>query len=128
MLGLYVSDHPLLGIEHVLAAAADCSLASLTGEERRGRSDRDRRRHPVHGHPQDDQTRRLPGRPRRSRTSRASVEVLFFPAAYQVCGVHLAEDAVLLIRARLDKREDVPRLIAMEVSVPDVSPRGRVAR
>ena len=31
MLGLYVSDHPLLGVEHVLAAATDCSLAQLVG-------------------------------------------------------------------------------------------------
>jgi len=29
MLGLYVSDHPLLGVEHVLAAASDQSVASL---------------------------------------------------------------------------------------------------
>ena len=42
--------------------------------------------------------------------------------------MHLAEDAVLLVRARIDKREDVPRLIALDVSVPDVSegPRGPV--
>jgi DNA polymerase-3 subunit alpha len=35
MLGLYVSDHPLFGVEHVLAAATDCSIASLTGSEER---------------------------------------------------------------------------------------------
>ena len=29
MLGLYVSDHPLLGVEHILAAAADTSIATL---------------------------------------------------------------------------------------------------
>src|SRR5580700_3788590 len=29
MLGLYVSDHPLLGVEHVLAVATDCSVAQL---------------------------------------------------------------------------------------------------
>ncbi|MGH3304255.1 MAG: DNA polymerase III subunit alpha, partial [Streptosporangiaceae bacterium] len=29
MLGLYVSDHPLLGVEHILAAATDCSLSLL---------------------------------------------------------------------------------------------------
>src|SRR5580700_6288064 len=29
MLGLYVSDHPLLGIEHVLAVSTDCSVAQL---------------------------------------------------------------------------------------------------
>ncbi len=36
MLGLYVSDHPLSGLEHVLAAAADVSLATLNADlERR---------------------------------------------------------------------------------------------
>src|SRR4051794_5498898 len=35
MLGLYVSDHPLFGIEHVLASAVECSIASLTGSEER---------------------------------------------------------------------------------------------
>src|SRR3954452_8982037 len=34
MLGLYVSDHPLFGIEHVLAAAVDCSVSALTGDEK----------------------------------------------------------------------------------------------
>src|SRR6266571_9018819 len=31
MLGLYVSDHPLLGLEHIVAAATDCSVAQLVG-------------------------------------------------------------------------------------------------
>jgi DNA polymerase III subunit alpha len=57
-----------------------------------------------------------------------AVEVLFFPVTYQECGVLLAEDAVVLVRARIDKREDVPRLIALEVTVPDITegPRGPV--
>ncbi|MDQ2755211.1 MAG: DNA polymerase III subunit alpha, partial [Actinomycetota bacterium] len=33
MLGLYVSDHPLLGIEHLLAQHADTSIAALTGDD-----------------------------------------------------------------------------------------------
>ena len=43
MLGLYVSDHPLFGVEHVLAAAADCSIAvadRLRGPRRRLASSR----------------------------------------------------------------------------------------
>src|SRR5690606_8377675 len=37
MLGLYVSDHPLFGLEHVLANLADCSLASLVdGDHQNG--------------------------------------------------------------------------------------------
>ena len=35
MLGLYVSDHPLLGVEHVLASAADTSIANLLADESR---------------------------------------------------------------------------------------------
>src|SRR6476659_11343590 len=38
MLGLYVSDHPLTGLEHVLANAADCTIGQLlTDESRRDR-------------------------------------------------------------------------------------------
>ena len=38
MLGLYVSDHPLTGLEHVLADAADCTIGQLlTDEDRAGR-------------------------------------------------------------------------------------------
>ncbi|HYO86665.1 MAG TPA: DNA polymerase III subunit alpha [Dermatophilaceae bacterium] len=33
MLGLYVSDHPLLGIEHILAIHADTSIATLLVED-----------------------------------------------------------------------------------------------
>jgi DNA polymerase-3 subunit alpha len=35
MLGLYVSDHPLFGVEHLLARAADCSISALTGDDGR---------------------------------------------------------------------------------------------
>src|SRR5579862_6811814 len=45
MLGLYVSDHPLLGLEPVLAAVTDCSVAELIGSaeedsQRASRGDR----------------------------------------------------------------------------------------
>jgi DNA polymerase III subunit alpha len=127
MLGLYVSDHPLFGIEHVLAAAVDCSVASLTADEKADGAIL------TIGGILSTVTRKV------TKTGNAwalatledlegSIEVLFFPAAYQVCGIHLAEDAVLLVRGRLDKTEDMPRMIAMEVQVPDVSeaPRGPV--
>src|SRR5699024_9156036 len=35
MLGLYVSDHPLFGLEHVLQRAADTSIATLLTDESR---------------------------------------------------------------------------------------------
>jgi DNA polymerase III subunit alpha len=127
MLGLYVSDHPLFGIEHVLAAAVDCSVAALTGDEKSDQSI------VTVGGILSSLVRKVTkkGDPWAVATLEdleGAIEVMFFPSAYQLCGIHLAEDAVLLVRGRLDKREDVPRLMAMEVSVPDVSeaPRGPV--
>jgi DNA polymerase III subunit alpha len=127
MLGLYVSDHPLFGIEHVLAAAVDCPVSALTGEEKAdgailtigGILSSLVRKVTKKGDPWAVAT---------LEDLEGAIEVMFFPSAYQLCGVHLAEDAVLLIRGRLDKREDVPRMMAMDVSVPDVSeqPRGPV--
>ena len=36
-----------------------------------------------------------------------AIEVMFFPSAYQLCSTVLAEDAVVFVNGRLDKREDV---------------------
>jgi DNA polymerase III subunit alpha len=128
MLGLYVSDHPLLGIEHVIAAAVDCPVSALSAEDRADGSV------VTVGGILSTVTRKMTKRGDSWATAtledlEGAIEVLFFPACYQVAGVHLAEDAVLLIRARLDKREDAPRLIALDVTVPDVSegPRGPVS-
>jgi len=127
MLGLYVSDHPLLGIEHVLVAAVDCPVSALAAEDRSDGAI------VTVGGILSTVTRKMTKRGDSWATAvledlEGAIEVLFFPKAYEECGVHLAEDAVLLIRGRLDKREDVPRLIAMEVKAPDVSqgPRGPV--
>ncbi|MDQ1710056.1 MAG: polymerase subunit alpha, partial [Frankiaceae bacterium] len=57
-----------------------------------------------------------------------AIEVMFFPQAYLACATQLTEDAVVCVKGRLDKREDIPKLIAMELRVPDISqgPRGPV--
>jgi DNA polymerase-3 subunit alpha len=127
MLGLYVSDHPLLGVEHVLAAAVDCPISAMAGD------DKPEGAILTVGGILSTVTRKMTKRGDSWATAmledlEGAVEVLFFPKAYEECGLHLAEDAVLLVRGRLDKREEVPRLIAMDVSVPDVSqgPRGPV--
>ena len=128
MLGLYVSDHPLLGVEHVIAAAVDCPISALSAEDRQDGAI------VTVGGILSTVVRKVTKRGDSWATAtledlEGAVEVLFFPQTYQACGVHLAEDAILLIRARVDKREDQPRLIAMDVSVPDVSqgPRGPVS-
>jgi len=127
MLGLYVSDHPLLGIEHVLSGGSDCAVSALADPERADGSTVTvggivsalQRKVTKQGNAWAIATLEDLG---------GSVEVMFFPATYQQCATLLAEDAVLFVRGRLDRREDVPRLVAMEVSVPDLSrgPRGPV--
>ena len=128
MLGLYVSDHPLFGVEHVLAAASDCSVAALTADA----SFSDGQIVTVGGI-LSSVTRKVtkkgdPWALVALEDLAGAIEVMFFPATYAAAAMHLAEDAVVLVRGRLDKREDSPKLIAMELTVPDLStgPRGPV--
>jgi DNA polymerase-3 subunit alpha len=134
MLGLYVSDHPLLGVEHILAAFTDCSLAQLLGSAEEeperasgsgGRGDRDGQIVTVGG---------ILSGVQRKVTKQGStwaaavledlegaVEVMFFPATYAQSLSQVIDDAIVLVKGRLDRRDEVPKLIAMEVSTPDVS-------
>jgi DNA polymerase-3 subunit alpha len=131
MLGLYVSDHPLLGVEHIVAANTDCSVAELLTsatddterQQRGGRADGQlvtvggilsgvQRKVTRQGNPWATAT---------LEDLEGAIEVLFFPAAYQQCSLLLAEDAILVVKGRLDRREEAPKLIASEVTAPDLS-------
>jgi DNA polymerase III subunit alpha len=130
MLGLYVSDHPLLGIEHVLAAATDCSLAQLIGsaddDPGVGRGDRADSQVVTVGGILSGVQRKVT---RQGGTWAAAtledlegaIEVLFFPSTYAQCMSQVIDDAIVIVRGRLDRREEVPKLVAMDVSVPDIS-------
>ena len=121
MLGLYVSDHPLNGVEHVLSAATDVPISALHTDDVG-----DGRTITVGG---------LVTSVQRKVTKQgnvwaiasledleASIDVMVFPATYQLVGPHVVPDAVLLVKGRLDKsEEEAPKLIAMEVTVPDLS-------
>ncbi|HUR15275.1 MAG TPA: DNA polymerase III subunit alpha [Mycobacteriales bacterium] len=118
MLGLYVSDHPLFGVEHVIASAVDCPVSALVDKEDGasvvigGLLSSINRRVTKQGNPWAQvQLEDLEG----------SVEVLFFPATYMNAAVHLVEDAIVLVRGRVDKREDTPKIIASDLTVPDLS-------
>ncbi|WJK36762.1 DNA polymerase III subunit alpha [Solwaraspora sp. WMMA2065] len=121
MLGLYVSDHPLFGVEHVLAAAADMSIAALSED----------------GAVADGTVVNLAGilsgvQRRITKQGRAwasatledlggAVEVLFFPNTYELVGQYIAEDAIVVVKGRVDRRDDQPRLMAMDLSVPEIT-------
>jgi DNA polymerase-3 subunit alpha len=50
-----------------------------------------------------------------------SIDVMFFPNSYQLYATNLSEDAVVLVKGKVERREDVPRLMALELTVPDLS-------
>lgn len=125
MLGLYVSDHPLTGLEHVLERSSDCTIGSLVTDEQ-GRP-----------HGSVVAVTGLVTQVQRKMTKRGdawamvsledlegSIEVLFFPSAYQLAGSHLIEDTVVTVKARVNRDKDQPELNAMELSVPDLADTG----
>jgi DNA polymerase III subunit alpha len=131
MLGLYVSDHPLLGLEHVMGEKTDCSIGQLIGS---AEEDAERGQRPDRG---DGQTVTVGGilsgvQRKVTRQGAAwaaatledlegAIEVLFFPATYQTCMTTVIDDAIVVVKGRLDRREEVPKLVAMEVSVPELT-------
>jgi DNA polymerase-3 subunit alpha len=117
MLGLYVSDHPLLGAEAVLARRSDSSIDELDSY--------------------DDGSMRtfggvITGLQRKWTRKgdlmavftfedlKSSVEVMVFPRTMQEQGHKLEDDAVVVVKGRVDKRDDTPKLIAQSVEVVEV--------
>jgi len=121
MLGLYVSDHPLNGLEHVLSRGSDCSIGQLMLDEER-----------PHG-----STVTITGlvtSVQRKITKRGDtwatvtledldggIEVLMFPSTYQLASTLLLEDTILRVKGALSRDKDQPELRAQEVTVPDLS-------
>jgi DNA polymerase-3 subunit alpha len=121
MLGLYVSDHPLLGLEHLLSNGTDCTIGQLLVDEDRP----------------DGSTVTISGLVtslQRKITKRGdawamvtledlegAIDVLLFPSAYQLASTLLTEDAIITVKGRLSRSKDQPELHGQEVSVPDLS-------
>lgn len=118
MLGLYVSDHPLFGIEHILATHADTSIASLMGDD-----------------PKADGTpvtvAGLITSLRLKRTKKGdlwaiatvedldgAIECLFFPSAYMTYSTMLAQDTVCAVKGRISARDDSISIFAQEPDDP----------
>lgn len=121
MLGLYVSDHPLSGLEQVLARAAETSIATLLEDE--GRTDGStvtvaglitslQRKMSKQGNAFALVT---------VEDLEASVEVMFFGDTYLAYSTVLAEDQVVAVRGRVRRRDDTLSLQAIELTLPDVS-------
>ncbi|TDE08144.1 DNA polymerase III subunit alpha [Jiangella asiatica] len=121
MLGLYVSDHPLLGLEHIVANASDKPISALADEEEvpsgttisvGGLITSLQRKVSKRGDTWAIVT---------IEDLEGSIEAMFFPATYQLYALQLAEDEIVVVKGRLDRREEAPQLIASELSLPDLS-------
>ena len=121
MLGLYVSDHPLLGLEHVLSSNTDCTIGQLMLDEERA----DGSSVTICG---------LVTGVQRKITKRGdawamvtledldgAIDVLLFPSSYQLASTLLVEDAILTVKGRLSRDKDQPEIHGQEVSAPDLS-------
>ena len=120
MLGLYVSDHPLLGIEHLLRTATDVSISQLLDDL----SFQDRMV-TIGG--------LVTGIQRKVTRQGASwaivtiedlegsIEALFFSNTYTQYALTLTEDRVVVVRGRVDRREDQVRFTALEMTFPEIT-------
>ena len=113
MLGLYVSDHPLPGLEHILAQSADITVAApwpkAAGEPQSltlaGILSSVNRRVTKAGAPwAQAQLEDLEG----------SIEVMFFPQTYANVAINVVEDGIVAVKGRTDARDDTVKLIASE--------------
>ncbi|WP_300344862.1 DNA polymerase III subunit alpha [Nesterenkonia sp.] len=125
MLGLYVSDHPLQGLERTLAKHADRSIASVLSEDG----------------PPDGATVTVAGMITSLQRKMAksgnpyaraeiedlvgSLEVMFFGKVYQAVSMVLAEDLVVTIKGQVDRREDGGVVLkALDVTALDTQEDG----
>jgi DNA polymerase-3 subunit alpha len=119
MLGLYVSSHPLLGLEHVLAAVSDCTIGTLIADESRP----DNSPVAVAGLITSVQRKIT----RKGDTwaiatledLEGSVDLLVFPSTYQTSATLLVEDTLVLAKGRLRRGDDAPDISTSELSPID---------
>ncbi len=120
MLGLYVSDHPLFGVEHILRAAVDMPISGLSDESVSheaivtigGLITHVARKVSKQGNSWAIVT---------IEDLEGSTDVMFFANTYTNHAVNLVEDRVVVIRGRIDRREEAIRITALDMSMPDIS-------
>ncbi len=118
MLGVYVSDHPLSEFREALYAGVDLEIASLTGEL-------DRQSLNIGG--------KISGAVKKLNTLgkawasfkheyfSGSIEVLVFSNKYERFEELIANDRIVLVKGRLDTRDDSRKFLADEVKKLPVS-------
>jgi DNA polymerase III subunit alpha len=121
MLGLYVSDHPLLGAAGMLSRHTDHTIAEAK-ELAEGPGQEFAPVVRVGGVVTDVQRRFSKRGEEWARFTLedlgGAIEVLCFSKPFAEHGAMLESDAVVVVTGRLDTREDAPKLVVMSVAVP----------
>ena len=117
MLGLYVSDHPLLGVEAALRRRSECSVADL-----RELHDGDIR---TVGGVVTGLVRKYTKRGDLMATFvledlQSAIDAWVFPRTMLEQGYKLVDDAIVVVKGRVDGREDEPKFVVMDVEVPQL--------
>ncbi len=117
MLGLYVSEHPLMGAERSLRRHVDSTLSELR-EAREGEMR-------TVGGIVTSLVRKYTRRGDLMGTFvledlAGVLEVMVFPRTMTDYGHVLEDDAIVVVKGRVDLRDDTPKLVAMEVIRPEI--------
>ncbi|MBK5217246.1 MAG: DNA polymerase III subunit alpha, partial [Propionibacteriales bacterium] len=126
MLGLYVSDHPLLGMEHIIGAASDCTIGELMADTFREDGSKIKIAGLITG-VQRKMTRKgdtwaivtvedLDG----------AIEAMVYPSAYKLALPVLVEDSVVVVDGRIRRSDDGVELVALGVTVPKQNTDGKL--
>src|SRR5699024_8284281 len=122
MLGLYVSDHPLYGLEHVISQHSSTTISALADD----------------GLVEDGAMVTIAGlitALQRKTTTKGdmwasatveeregAIDRLPGPSTYQTVGPELAEDLIVSLKGRVDTSKGMPELKVMEMTIPDTGP------
>jgi DNA polymerase III subunit alpha len=133
MLGLYVSDHPLLGAQASLRRQVDCSISELlenpTAPIAGATPGRDGAYIKTIGGIVTGLTRKYTKKGELMaiftlEDLEASIEVMVFPRTMVDCGWLLTDDAIVTVKGRIDDRDDIPKMMAMDIKRLEVSQDG----
>ncbi|HEV7888548.1 MAG TPA: DNA polymerase III subunit alpha [Acidimicrobiales bacterium] len=117
MLGLYVSDHPLMGAEAALRKHTEATVGDLRelreGDVRwvGGVITALSRRYTKKGDLMGTFT---------LEDLESAIEVWMFPRVMHEYGHLLADDAIVCVKGRIDLRDDVPKLTCLELKRPEL--------
>ena len=112
MLGLYVSDHPLMGVEGSLRRRTDATIDEIVAGEDEGIY--------ALGGVVTGLQRKWTKRGDLMAVFaledlRGAVEIMVFPKTMQEHGHKLEDDAIVIVKGRVDRKEDTLRVMAMDI-------------